>query len=239
MSLNLTDAGPLPDNIEEEVREHLEDLVWEVFIDTAHEDYLSARFMALNGMQRHFYWCAMQTMEKYFKAYLLFNGYKVKDKGHKIIGMFDTLKRDGKIDFLNDLNVPEGFESSGWSVEWGNVKLRDYVDKINDYGSPSSRYDCVGYQYMVTDLFKLDCFVSQFGQGADKILADNKELKKYLYDFNYFYSTDDHEDPSLVGISLARGRVTKIEQLLNGLHGNTGIYKRWISKNIQYDQRLI
>ncbi|WP_018416353.1 HEPN domain-containing protein [Teredinibacter turnerae] len=85
----------------------------ECFLDTADFDYVSARASYRMGLIQHFQWNALQSIEKYFKAILLFNGKSSKNLGHNIekahrrvrtIETFDIPLKESSIRLMSELN---------------------------------------------------------------------------------------------------------------------------------------
>jgi HEPN domain-containing protein len=54
------------------------------FRDTADRDYISARILCRHRLTEQFLWMALQSMEKYLKAILLFSDIDTRDVGHNI-----------------------------------------------------------------------------------------------------------------------------------------------------------
>jgi hypothetical protein len=76
-------------------------LVEEIFINTADEDYVMARWCFLNRLSRHFFWNAAQSLEKYLKAALLLNGFSSKGYNHNLVRLFHKA-----INFAGDI-IPQ------------------------------------------------------------------------------------------------------------------------------------
>jgi hypothetical protein len=79
------------------LRRRIKDIVDETFIFSADYDYLTARWLSINHLYRQFFWAALQAIEKYLKANLLYHGESVgqnnnknpKGYGHEIVRMAD------------------------------------------------------------------------------------------------------------------------------------------------------
>lgn len=54
------------------------------FRDNADKDYITARLCYRNGLVPQFHWQALQAIEKYFKAILLFNRIEARNIGHDL-----------------------------------------------------------------------------------------------------------------------------------------------------------
>ena len=59
--------------------------------DSADRDYISARAMYKLEIDDKFFWHAQQSLEKYFKAILLFNEIKVKNQGHDLVKLYNRM----------------------------------------------------------------------------------------------------------------------------------------------------
>lgn len=86
------------------------------FRDTADRDYISARILHRNRLVEQFLWQALQCIEKYLKAILLFNNKGTKHLNHNISQA------------LNDALSIEGL---GVTV---TKRTSDFVDSINEEG---------------------------------------------------------------------------------------------------------
>lgn len=148
-----------------------EQYVTEIFIDTGDEDYITARWLFLNGLSRQFFWSAAQSLEKYLKAALLLNGHPVKEGyGHNITKLFSKASS-----FVGDL-IPENLEVpkqvklfSTYKNFWGDSSTREFVSHIHKHGDPNNRYDYFGIKQGAGDLYKLDQVVFALRNIAIKL----------------------------------------------------------------------
>src|SRR5258707_304000 len=67
-----------------DIRPYTNSLVERMFVATADQDYVLARWAAINRLDVNFFWLGLQSVEKYLKAILLFNGQSAKRYGHNI-----------------------------------------------------------------------------------------------------------------------------------------------------------
>jgi len=74
-------------------------LVHELFVRTADENYITARWCATNRLNTDFLWLAVHALEKYLKAVLLVNGHSSKRSAagkkpysHDIVGLYADVK---------------------------------------------------------------------------------------------------------------------------------------------------
>jgi hypothetical protein len=68
------------------------DLVLELFVRTADENYITARWCAFNLLNTEFLWLSVHVLEKYLKAVLLVNGKSSKSYGHDIERLYRDVK---------------------------------------------------------------------------------------------------------------------------------------------------
>jgi HEPN domain-containing protein len=126
-------------------------------INTADEDYVTARWAFANNINRNFFWHSAIAIEKYLKSGLLLNHRSAKSEGHNILTLFDRV-----LEFSGEL-IDDGFEIVEviGKLEWTTESKRDFVEKIKKYGDPNSRYDFYSYRLDSCDLYKLDQIVFQ------------------------------------------------------------------------------
>ena len=63
---------------------HKNRFVSRMFLATADQNYIIARWAALNDLYLDFFWMGLHAVEKYLKAILLFNGESAICYGHNI-----------------------------------------------------------------------------------------------------------------------------------------------------------
>jgi len=83
----------------------LNDFATRSFRDVADQDYIAARLSYRHGLIPQFHWQALQALEKYLKAILLYNRIKAKDINHDLK---KALKHSQKLPF--DLNLSPSTE---------------------------------------------------------------------------------------------------------------------------------
>lgn len=155
--------------------------VTEMFIETADEDYILARWLFLSGMHRQFFWSAAQGLEKYLKAAVLLNGGKFKPRSHDLIGLYKNARLFAENLIPETLQLPE---QAGLLPEltrvWGSLNTCDFIERVNINGQASNRYNTFGFEVNTADLYKLDQVVFAFRNIA--IQLDRREM---------FVGTDD------------------------------------------------
>ncbi len=130
-------------------------IVRSIFIDTADNNYLIARWCFHNGLLNDFYWNALHALEKYLKSILLLNGKSAKaNKNHNIS---DLLNKTYKI--TGNLIPVSGtlFVSNESNPLMRNKEtLKEFIKRLDEFGNADNRYNLFGIEQMPTDLFKLD-----------------------------------------------------------------------------------
>lgn len=136
-------------------------IVTSMFVDPGDNNYVMARIAYQSGFYQDFFWNAAQAAEKYLKASLLLNGETlIKSNGHNKFGhnlvrLFDKVESYAGEFFPDKLNRP-------WQlgdVHWCDESPRAFVERLNQSGDPSARYNVHGYTKRWEDLCHLDQFL--------------------------------------------------------------------------------
>jgi HEPN domain-containing protein len=136
-------------------------LVDELFLHSADQNYIVARWCFFNELNESFYCNAAQAIEKYCKAALLLNGKSAKHYGHNILELYKALHA-----FASEL-LPESFTKPIEQVKrlphwvigidgWREETTQEFVERLNQEGDPNNRYHLYGYSRRSCDIFKLD-----------------------------------------------------------------------------------
>jgi HEPN domain-containing protein len=88
-------------------------------INTADEDYVTARWAFLNNISQNFFWHSAVSIEKYLKSGLLLNHRSAKSEGHDICTLFDrVLEPNPKRPVIfPQVMIPFVFKTE-WSCQW-------------------------------------------------------------------------------------------------------------------------
>ncbi len=127
-------------------------LVLEMFLNTADENYISARVAFFEFRDRDFWWLTLHAVEKYLKASLLLNGVNVRNFGHDVIELLDRLYR------LDKRLAPPPFRPpsiSGPEVIFDFTR-KDFARSLTVQGHPNSRYGTYSYVTSRFDIFQAD-----------------------------------------------------------------------------------
>lgn len=130
-------------------------LIAELFVRTADENYITARWCVVNGMYIDFFWMAAQAIEKYLKAVLLLNGRSAKGYGHNIARLYRDVKSIAGALLPDRLVQPANLQIS----HWHECTAERFIEQLARYGNPDSRYLVFGFQAEPEHLFMLDMMV--------------------------------------------------------------------------------
>jgi hypothetical protein len=138
-------------------------VIYESFVVTADQDYLTARLLSQSGLDRAFFWAAAQTVEKYLKAFLLLRGEPVKSRSHKLVSLYekacalDATLQNIDIAPHDELGIPD------YALRHVTVfSIKAFLRDIDKFGRPDNRYNSFGVDFNSGHLFALDHFVYNF-----------------------------------------------------------------------------
>ena len=130
-------------------------LVSRLFVNTADQDYALARIAHCMQMDNGFFWLAGQAIEKLLKASLLLNGHSAKNSGHNLIELYRTVEA-----YASDL-LPERLKKPCWlefrsEFSWQEETPLAFLERIQIYTDPNTRYNVFGTSLRGEDLIHLD-----------------------------------------------------------------------------------
>jgi hypothetical protein len=133
------------------------DIVSELYIKTADENYVVARWCFANGLETDFFWLGAHCMEKYLKAALLLNELPAKNYSHDIERLYADVRPLAPELLPTTLTVPDHLPIGLFSV--GEEPVEQFVRRLYFYGQPDNRYSFIGYIRRGSDLIKFDQLV--------------------------------------------------------------------------------
>jgi hypothetical protein len=139
---------------EHDIRPATNSLVERMFIATADQDYILARWAAINGCDINFLWLGLQAVEKYLKAILLFNGQRAKGYGHNVQRLHDDVLILNSSLTFEPLTKPTALFLD--DIPWSDESVCHFLERLNRIGDPNNRYMLYGFAVQTDDLFKLD-----------------------------------------------------------------------------------
>ncbi|MGB8412328.1 MAG: hypothetical protein WCE23_05830 [Candidatus Binatus sp.] len=143
--------------VERDISPSTNSLVDRMFVATADQDYVLARWAALNHLDLQFLLLGLLAVEKYLKAILLLNGHSAEKYGHNIVTSYeDVLKFYPSLSFAP--LVKPNLAGIG-QLYWRDEPLNAFIKRLNEMGDPNNRYMLYGFSYWSDDLFKLDQLV--------------------------------------------------------------------------------
>ena len=130
-------------------------LVGELFVRTADENYITARWCAINRLNTDFLWLAVHALEKYLKAVLLLNDLSSKGYSHDIVKLYEAVKAiagpllPDQLERPTDLDIPH----------WRDRTAEEFIAHLLNNGNADNRYLIYGYVTQSQDLHMLDQMV--------------------------------------------------------------------------------
>src|ERR1035438_2843799 len=130
-------------------------LVHELFVRTADENYITARWCAINRLNTDFLWLAVHALEKYLKAVLLVNGRSSRGYSHNIVKLYEAVKSFAGPLLSDRLTQPANLDILFWSERSADQFLQHLLRN----GNADNRYLIYGYVTLSQDLHMLDQMV--------------------------------------------------------------------------------
>ena len=132
------------------------DIIYDLFVVSADENYITARWCFMNDLRTDFGWLAAHAMEKYLKAFLLINGNSVQEFSHLNSKIFNDSAEVAGTLFPATLFRPNEVSPN---VIWPNETPIQFVNRLAEIGSPDDRYRMSGDDRRMCDLYMLDQLV--------------------------------------------------------------------------------
>jgi hypothetical protein len=148
-----------------------------LFIDTADDNYIVARWCYFHALNVDFSWLAVHCLEKYMKAVLLLNGHSSigfrdanghwKPYLHDIVALYDQVNKFAS-DLLPTMLVkPSVVDSTMWRPE----SVDEYLKRLYRDGNANNRYQLFGFAHHSGEVFKLDAMVFNIRRVCVKLDA--------------------------------------------------------------------
>ena len=94
------------------VKSYKMDLVHNLFVGTADENYITSRWCFFSMFYTNFFWLSVHALEKYLKAVLLLNGATTKKFQHNIVELYSYVKPIAGGLLPSVLKAPEGLTTA-------------------------------------------------------------------------------------------------------------------------------
>lgn len=115
-------------------------IIREMFVRTADENYIVARWSFQNNLLVDFLWNSAHALEKYLKAALLFNDMPAKD-GHSLLDPYKRLQV-----IAGDLLPLTVTKPTHLGIDrWQDMSPRNILETLERYGNPDNRYLTHGF----------------------------------------------------------------------------------------------
>jgi len=126
-----------------------------MFVRTADENYIAARWCCMQRLHTDFFWLGTHALEKYMKAVLLYNGRSVKRYGHDVTRLYRSVHTIAKRLLPTTLNQPATLVG----IHWVDRTATQFIEHLALNGNPDNRYLTYGYSTRSQDLHMLDAMV--------------------------------------------------------------------------------
>jgi len=241
MKIDIPNFDVYPSGVQATFILRIKNIIDETFIYPADKDYLTARWQSINKVYKSFYWSALQAIEKYLKANLLYEGIPVVDYGHRIIDM--AKKLDEVIpSFTQTELLPVHEFRNDLSDLWGTTSLLEFLGKMNTYGHSSNRYDYFGSDYEPSYLFKLDQVVHLLRSRINRNnilekITNEKGLEYTAYEKNAYFAPQNYIHGDIYQFLGLEHSIPSIKRAVNGCYGYSHVFENWLCKNIKITRK--
>ena len=130
-------------------------VVRSLFIDTADDNYITARWCFVAGLNVDYFWLSVHALEKYMKAALLLNGRSTRGFGHDIRTLYGQVSSFASDLLPGKMSKPAKLKF----VHWRDESPHAFIDRFHRNGNADNRYLIHGFFQDREDLFKLDLMV--------------------------------------------------------------------------------
>lgn len=131
------------------------ELIRDLFVRTADENYITARWCAINQLNIDFLWLAVHALEKYLKAVLLVNNLSSKSFGHDVVRLYASVKT--AVGPLLPINLTKPVKLQ--TDHWFDRTPEQFLTELLSNGNADNRYLIYGYYTHGQDLHMLDAMV--------------------------------------------------------------------------------
>lgn len=140
-------------------------LVRTIYLDTADENYILARWCSDNRFSIDFLWNATHALEKYIKCVLLINDKRTHKIGHDVSKGYRMLENLAGDLLPSILQKPDGINLANWRDE----RPSEFIDRLMRNGGAQVRYNYYGYVHNLDDVYRLDELVFHIRRLACKL----------------------------------------------------------------------
>lgn len=171
------------------------DTIVGVFREPADADYVDARIMWRFGRKRAFSWSAAQAIEKYIKAFLLFNGFQAKFR-HDFAKSIPILRSLFGPGFGSTIEIPRVFEVTSGGLWIDSVDFWDSIELFAKNGSSAGRYGETRLSVEPYAIHILDHICFSFRKITIDLTSRSKNDREFQK--NLLYCLESKLDPKLI-----------------------------------------
>jgi hypothetical protein len=130
-------------------------IIHEMFLHTADENYIVARWCFDNQLMTDFFWNSVHALEKYLKAVLLFNDKPVGHFGHGLVPLYKEVEALAGPLLPSVLARPATLDI----YHWVNLTPLGFLEKLDQNGNAENRYLTYGFAQHAWYLPMVDAMV--------------------------------------------------------------------------------
>jgi hypothetical protein len=130
-------------------------IIHEMFLHTADENYIVARWCFDNQLMTDFFWNAVHALEKYLKAVLLFNDISVSSFSHGLAPLYEEVEKLAGPLLPTVLAQPATLDI----YHWVDLTPRAFLEKLDRNGNADNRYLTYGFAQHPWYLHMVDAMV--------------------------------------------------------------------------------
>jgi HEPN domain len=127
-------------------------LAREIFVRTADENYITARWCARNRLNTDSLWLALHALEKYLKAVLLVNGQSTQRHVHDVVRLYHAARTIAGRLLPDRIERPATLDIFFWRER----SAEEFMAHLLGNGNADNRYAIYGYVTSTQDLHMLD-----------------------------------------------------------------------------------
>ncbi len=142
-------------NASDDLRPYKGSIINEMYLHTADDNYIVARWSHDNGLFTDFFWNAVHGLEKYMKAVLLANDRSVAIFSHGLIPLYNEIEKLAPALLPANLLRPTNLNI----YHWVNLTPREFLEKLDSNGNADNRYLTYGYVQHAWYIHMLDRMV--------------------------------------------------------------------------------
>lgn len=181
-------------------------IVDEMFVATADDNYVLARWSFHQRLNVDFFWLAVHCLEKYLKAVLLLNGENSTGYSHDLPRLYEAVKQLAPELLPSILKKPEARMPPEY---WREETPEAFLTRLYASGQADNRYQVFGFSRHAEDLWKLDMMafairrlckvLNAYELGKANLNASNRSNRSVLLEFQTRWRINSRLEKTLAG----------------------------------------